>query len=68
MIMKKQSLQDEIERVVSTHENVIIEIHRTEPNTFCDGGLVHVVPSWITQTITITSRFYYMPKEDAATS
>jgi len=58
-----EDLKKDIENILTTHENVVIEVNRTEPNSIWDKGYPEKVPSWIAQTITIKSTFYYVPDE-----
>jgi hypothetical protein len=56
----KQLLKD-IEKVIRTHRNVVVEVNRTEPNQIYYNGVPMPVQTWITETIIIKSQYFYVP-------
>jgi len=52
-----------VEKALRNDKNFTFEMHRTQPDVIWEGGEPTVLPTWIKETITISSNFYYNPDQ-----
>jgi len=60
---KVDELKAYIDEIAKTHQDITIEINRSIPETISDNGFPVILSQWITETLTIKSRFYLDTKE-----
>lgn len=59
----KKIILQYIEKVLDTHDDVIVNYEKSMPKTKWDNGFPEFIETRIMQTITITSNFLFTPQK-----